>query len=165
MNAWPSGANRNCPSEPAAVARPIDHDRRSSGTSRAKAASTIVNEPPARPRPSSTPPVMASAPALVLTAISAVPSAYSTPPTASTRPAPWRSAIAPANGWPMPQKRFCRPIAKANVSRSHPRTADSGSVKSPKLVRSPSVIRAITQPATMVTAVARRMERGMHAAT
>ena len=88
MNACPSGANTNCPSEPAAVARPIDHERRSGGTSRANAASTIVNEPPDRPRPSSTPPVRLSDAAFVLSAISAVPAAYITPPTASTRPAP-----------------------------------------------------------------------------
>ncbi len=88
MNAWPSGANRNWPRDPAAVARPIDHDRLSSGTSRANAASTIVKEPPASPSPSRTPPVSAKADPLVLCAISATPAAYSTPPTASTRPAP-----------------------------------------------------------------------------
>jgi len=75
MKACPSGANRNCPSEPDAVARPIAHERRSSATSRAKAAMTIVNEPPARPRPTRTPPVSASAGPLVLAAMSAVPSA------------------------------------------------------------------------------------------
>ena len=88
MNDWPSGAKRNWPSEPAAVARPSDHDRRSGGTRRAKAASTIVNDAPERPKPSSTPPVRLSAVALVLIAISTVPAAYITPPTASTRPAP-----------------------------------------------------------------------------
>ena len=88
MNACPSGANRNWPSEPAAVARPIDQVRRSGGTSRANAASTIVNDAPERPRPSSTPPVRLSVAAFVLTAISTVPAAYITPPTASTRPAP-----------------------------------------------------------------------------
>ena len=60
MKPWPSGAKRNWPIEPAAVARPMAQERRSGGTSRAKAAMTIVNEPPARPRPTSTPPVSAS---------------------------------------------------------------------------------------------------------
>ena len=74
MNAWPSGANRNWPSEPAAVASPIAHERRSSGTRRANAASTIMNEPPASPSPSSTPPVSASCVPDVLCAIRTVPS-------------------------------------------------------------------------------------------
>ena len=75
MNACPSGANRNCPSEPDAVARPIAHERRSSETSRAKAAITIVNEPPARPRPTSTPPVTAMDGRSCSRAMSAVPTA------------------------------------------------------------------------------------------
>ena len=61
MKPWAIGANRNCPIEPAAVASPIAHERRSGGTSRANAAMTIVNEPPERPRPTSTPPVIVSA--------------------------------------------------------------------------------------------------------
>ena len=88
MNAWPSGANRNCPIEPAAVASPSDHERRSSGTSRVNAASTTMNEPPESPSPISTPPVSASCAWVVETAISAVPAAYSRPPATSTRPAP-----------------------------------------------------------------------------
>ena len=75
MNAWPSGAKTNWPSEPIAVARPIAHERRSSGTSRAKAAMTIVNEPPIRPMPTITPPVIASAVPLVLKPIKATPTA------------------------------------------------------------------------------------------
>ena len=102
----------------AAVARPIDHDRRSSGTSRAKAASTIVNEPPARPRPSSTPPVSASAPALVLSAISAVPSAYSS---AAARPAPGRRRSGPRprprTAGRAPRTRFCSADREARTSR------------------------------------------------
>ena len=74
MNAWPIGANRNWPSEPAAVPRPSAHERRSGGTRRAKAASTIVNEPPERPSPTSRPPVTASVVPLVLSAISSTPS-------------------------------------------------------------------------------------------
>ena len=75
MNAWPTGAKTNWPSEPIAVARPIAHDCRSGGTSRANAAMTIVNEPPVRPRPTSTPPLIASAVPLCATPISATPSA------------------------------------------------------------------------------------------
>ena len=73
MKPWPSGANRNWPIEPAAVARPIAQERRAGSTSRAKAAMTIVNDPPATPRPTSTPPVSASVVGEVLTAISATP--------------------------------------------------------------------------------------------
>ena len=58
-----------------AVARPIAHERRSSETSRAKAAMTIVNDPPERPRPTSTPAVSASVVPLVLTLISTTPRA------------------------------------------------------------------------------------------
>jgi hypothetical protein len=75
MNAWPIGANRNCPSEPQAVARPIAHARRSAGSNREKEAITIVNDAPDMPSPSRSPPVTYSAAGLVLTAISAVPAA------------------------------------------------------------------------------------------
>ena len=75
MNAWPSGANRNWPSEPAAVPMPSAHDRCSGGTSRAKAASTIANEAPERPSPISTPPVSANVAPVVLSAISTTPPA------------------------------------------------------------------------------------------
>ena len=159
MKPWPSGANRNWPIEPAAVARPIAHERRSSGTSRAKAAMTIVNDPPERPRPMSTPPLSASVVPFVLADMSATPSAYAAPPAASTRPAPKRSATAPANGWPRPHSRFWIAIANANVSRSQPRRSDSGSVNSPKLVRVPNVMIAIRQPAAMTTV--RRRHQGV----
>ena len=75
MNACPSGANKNWPIDPAAVASPIAHERRSSGTSRAKAAITIVKDPPESPRPTSTPALSVSVAGVVLTAISAVPAA------------------------------------------------------------------------------------------
>ncbi|MEY2535913.1 MAG: hypothetical protein QOF29_3823 [bacterium] len=42
-------------------------------------------------------------------------------------------------------------MARAKVSRSHPRSAESGSVNSPKLVRVPKVTIAIRQPAAMTT--------------
>ncbi len=48
-------------------------------------------------------------------------------------------------------------MASANVSRSHPRSALSGSVKRPKLVRVPNVISAIAQPATITTEVVRQV--------
>jgi hypothetical protein len=42
-------------------------------------------------------------------------------------------------------------MANANVSRSHPRSAESGAVNRPKLVRVPKVTMAIAHPATMTT--------------
>ena len=75
MKPCPIGANRNWPIDPAAVARPIAHEARSGRTSRANAAITIVNDPPARPRPTITPPVSASVVLVVETDISATPSA------------------------------------------------------------------------------------------
>ena len=137
MNDCPSGAKRNCPSDPHAVASPIAEVRRSGGTSRAKAASTIVNDAPDRPRPISTPPVRYSEPGVVLVAINAVPAAWSTAPPASTWRTPKRSASPPAIGWPMPHSRFWIAIASAKTSRSHPRASESGSVKRPKDVRTP----------------------------
>src|SRR5688500_12687110 len=47
--------------------------------------------------------------------------------------------------------RFWIAIANANVSRSNPRTADSGSVNRPKLERSPNDTSPIRQPATITT--------------
>ena len=46
--------------------------------------------------------------------------------------------------------RFWTAIASANVSRSQPRSADSGSVNSPKVVRVPNVMIAIRQPDAMI---------------
>ena len=51
------------------------HERRSGGTRRTRAAMTIVNEPPARPRPMSTPAVRFMASGVSATAISATPRA------------------------------------------------------------------------------------------
>ncbi len=101
MNDCPSGANRNCPSEPAAVARPIDHERLSSGTSRAKAARTIVNEPPASPSPSSTPPVSASEVPLVVCDISARPGGVHQP--ADRQHAPGAVAVGHRAGERLPE--------------------------------------------------------------
>ena len=47
-----------------------------------------MNEPPASPSPSSTPPVSADCAPVVLSAIRIAPGTYSAPPTASTRPDP-----------------------------------------------------------------------------
>ena len=55
--------------------------------------------------------------------------------------------------------RFWIAIAKANASRSHPRTEDSGSVNRPKLERTPKVTSPITQPAMITSVVDRRMAR------
>ncbi len=59
------------------------------------------------------------------------PRAYSTSPAAITRAAPKRSAIIPVNGCAMPQARFWTAIAKAKVSRVHPRSATTGNWNSP----------------------------------
>ena len=48
------------PADPAAVPMPKTIERFSGGVWRAKAASTIENEPAATPRPTSTPPPMCS---------------------------------------------------------------------------------------------------------
>ena len=72
-----------------AVASPIAHERRSSGTSRANAAMTIVNEPPVSPRPTSTPALSASAVPVVLDAHQRDADARRrAPPAASTRAGP-----------------------------------------------------------------------------
>ena len=60
---------------PAAVAMPMAQERRSGGTRRASAAMTMVNEPPARPSPTSTPPVSVICNGVDATAMSATPTA------------------------------------------------------------------------------------------
>ncbi len=66
------------------------------------------------------------------------PNAYSTPPTNTTFAAPKRSASAPVNGCARPQIRFCRAMAKANVSRPQPNSALIGARNSPKPCRTPN---------------------------
>ncbi|MNY43682.1 hypothetical protein D3C86_1786570 [compost metagenome] len=65
------------------------------------------------------------------------PKAYSTPPMATTFAAPKRSASAPVKGCASPQIRFCKAMAKANVSRPQPNSALIGARNSPKPCRTP----------------------------
>ncbi len=67
-------------------------------------------------------------------------------PTLSTRGAPNLSAIAPANGWPSPQSRFCNASDSANTSRPQPFACDSGVRKKPSDERGPKVRTEIAQP-------------------
>ena len=69
---------------------------------------------------------------------------------------PKRSATAPANGWPMPQSRFCSAKASAKTSRPQPFAADMGVRKKPKAERGPKPISEIRQPHTMMTAGVRQ---------
>jgi hypothetical protein len=69
---------------------------------------------------------------------------------------PNRSATAPANGWPMPQSRFCSAKASAKTSRPQPFAADMGVRKKPKEERGPKPINEIRQPQTMITAGVRQ---------
>src|SRR5215472_8186111 len=50
-----SGENKNCPKEPAAVPAPSDTERHAGGSSLPNADSTMLNEQPDKPKPSSTP--------------------------------------------------------------------------------------------------------------
>ena len=74
-----------------------------------------------------------------------------TPPMASTRQVPKRSAIAPNNGSPSPQNRFCSAMARPKVWRSQPFSASIGSWKKPIAERGPKVSAAIRQPQMMIS--------------
>src|SRR5579883_683491 len=74
------------------------------------------------------------------------PSAYMMAPVQSTRIVPKRSAIPPANGWPIPQSRFCRAKAPENTSRPQPLAIDSGVRNWPAAERGPKVSKPIRQP-------------------
>jgi hypothetical protein len=78
-------------------------------------------------------------------------------PTLSTRTMPNRSAIAPANGWPIPHSRFCSAKASAKTSRPQPFAADIGVRKKPKAERGPNPISEIRQPHRMMTAGVRQV--------
>src|ERR1700694_4003030 len=75
-----------------------------------------------------------------------------------TRAAPNLSAIAPANGWPIPHTRFCSAIANANVSRVHARSKVIGGRNRPKLWRVPSESISPRHPQAMITAGVRQPE-------
>ena len=82
------------------------------------------------------------------------PIAYNAPPVHNTRVVPKRSAIAPANGWPMPQRMFWIASAKPNTSRPQPFICDIGVRKKPSVARGPKLIMEMRQPhSTMTTGV------------
>src|SRR5256885_3346044 len=69
---------------------------------------------------------------------------------------PKRSATAPANGWPMPQSRFCSAKASANTSRPQPFAWDMGVRKKPNAERGPKPSSEIRQPQRMITSGVRQ---------
>jgi hypothetical protein len=104
--ATPNGANKNCPSDPAAVPAPSATPRRSFGKSLPNADSTRLNEQPDRPKPIRTPALRLRASGVCEYRMAKRPATYINAPTQITRKLPNRSAIAPASGWPIPHNRF-----------------------------------------------------------
>src|SRR4051812_6222003 len=70
---------------------------------------------------------------------------------------PKRSAMAPANGWPMPQSRFCSAKARAKTSRPQPFADVIGVRNSPKADRGPKPNSEIKQPHKIMTAGVRHV--------
>src|ERR1700683_3215237 len=94
------------------------------------------------------------------------PAAYITAPAAITRRLPKRSAIAPANGCPIPHSRFWIASARPNTSRPQENSRLIGCMKKPKVERGPNVSMPIRQPHTTITsgvrqAVAEEGRRGV----
>src|SRR5215207_7869910 len=81
-------------------------------------------------------------------------------PTLRTRTVPKRSAIAPANGWPKPQSRFCSAIENAKTSRPQLLSSETGVMKNPREERRPNVSTAIRHPQTTSTAGVRQVIAG-----
>src|SRR5262245_60278262 len=79
------------------------------------------------------------------------PIAYNAPPAHSTRVVPNRSAIAPANGWPRPQRMFWIASARPKTSRPQPFTCDIGVRKKPSVARGPKLIMEMRQPHSTMT--------------
>src|SRR5262249_32880941 len=159
LKATASGENRNCPKEPAAVPAPNASERHWDGNSLPNAANTMVNEHPARPKPTSAPADNSSMAGEWAFAISTSPTMYKAAPPASTRRAPYRSAIAPANGCATPHNRFCMASASENTSRPQPFSWDMGVRKNPSAERGPNESVAIRQPHTMITPGVRQLMR------
>ena len=80
-------------------------------------------------------------------------------PAHSTRAVPKRSAIAPAIGWPMPQRRFWIAKASANTSRPQPFAFDIGVRKNPNDERGPKLSIAISEPQMRMMAGVRQPVR------
>src|SRR5258707_159793 len=81
-------------------------------------------------------------------------------PTLSTRGAPYLSAMAPANGCPSPQIRFCSASDSANTSRPQPFACDIGVRKNPSDERGPKVRTEIVHPHNAMM-MGRRHENGL----
>src|SRR6476620_6741135 len=77
-------------------------------------------------------------------------------PTLSTGTAPYRSAIAPANGWAAPHSSICIASASANTSRPQPNVLDIGVRKNAKPERGPKPSTPIKHPHTRMTAGVRQ---------
>src|SRR6478735_8417122 len=77
-------------------------------------------------------------------------------PTLSTGTAPYRSAIAPANGWAAPHSTIGIASASANTSRPQPNVLDIGVRKNAKPERGPKPSTPIRQPHTRMTAGVRQ---------
>ena len=155
IRATASGENRNWPNEPAAVPAPKASERHCAGTSLPKAASTMVKEQPARPKPISTPAESCSAPAWWRRP-SAEPSRVQE--SADAQHPDGAEAVGDGAGerLPTPQSKFCSANASANTSRPHPWVDDSGVRKKPSEERGPKLISAIRQPQTTMTAGVRQ---------
>ncbi|MGH6784272.1 MAG: hypothetical protein ACREBP_06550, partial [Sphingomicrobium sp.] len=69
---------------------------------------------------------------------------------------PKRSAMAPANGWPIPQRMFCIANANPNTSRPQSLACDIGVRKKPSVARGPKLIMEMRQPHSTITAGVRQ---------
>src|SRR5262244_668357 len=59
--------------------------------------------------------------------------------------------MAPANGWPRPQRMFWIASARPNTSRPQPLACDMGVRKKPSVARGPKLIIETRQPHTTIT--------------
>src|SRR5215510_1563291 len=64
--------------------------------------------------------------------------------------------MAPANGWPRPQRMFWIASARPNTSRPHPLACDIGVRKKPSVARGPKLIMEMRQPHSTITAGVRQ---------
>src|SRR5262245_16449903 len=64
--------------------------------------------------------------------------------------------MAPANGWPMPQRMFWIASAKPNTSRPQSLACDIGVRKKPRVARGPKLIMEMRQPHSTITAGVRQ---------
>ena len=150
MNSWLSGAKINMPAEPAAVPRPKAKERCCGVTWRAKADKMMPNPPAPMPSPINEPPRYSSK-CVAAVAMRTNPAAKNTADKSRTFHDPYLSAMAPKNGCPSPQNKFCRAIANPNVWRSQLRSEIKGSWNRPSAERGPIVKIATRQPVMMMS--------------